>query len=184
MITFERSVAVLLCGGQSRRFGEADKLLHPLRGKPLVAHAAQTLASLPFAARIATVLADAPELSALLLELGYTLVPVNQDAKQADSLQAGIATALALNPESVCLALGDMPFITREHFKALADASTADRPAVSESENWLCPPWIAPEGWVRANQHALKATLQRDAVRIAAPATTLRDIDTPDDLHG
>ena len=54
MLRPETTALVLLAAGQSRRFG-GDKLGAPLLGKPLALHAADALAAIPFATRIAVV---------------------------------------------------------------------------------------------------------------------------------
>ena len=182
MIALEETIAVLLCAGQSQRFGTADKLLHPLDGEPLVMHAAQMLASLPFAQKIATVRSDAPELHSLLSKAGFTLVPVPLGASLADSLQHGLDAALGCTAGAILLALGDMPWVTAQHMVALADAASAERPAASKAPDWTGPPWLAPAAWVRANKGALRAGLLRDAAPVSANPAILRDVDTLTDL--
>jgi molybdenum cofactor cytidylyltransferase len=182
MIALERTVAILLCAGESRRFGDADKLLHPLAGKPLVLHVAEALAALPFQQRLATVRPDAHVLHGLLKAAGFALRQTAPGATQADSLQSGLDAALALKPEAILLALGDMPFVGPAHILALAQAANAIRPAVSQGADWISPPWIAATAWLRANQSNLKAALQRDAVTVRADGRTLHDIDRPEDV--
>lgn len=182
MLRLEQTVAVLLCGGQSQRFGPDDKLLYPFLARPLVAHAAQMLASLPFAARIATVQADALTLQTLLTELGYQLVPISERADQQASLKAGLSAALQMHPEAICLSLGDMPLVPSDHILALAHAASVNTPAVSWNGGPSSPPWIAASDWVGTHRDALKAALRRDAIKVAAPSAQLRDFDTLDDL--
>lgn len=182
MIALEETTAVLLCAGQSRRFGEADKLLHPLDGKPLAAHAAQMLASLPFALKLATVRPCATKLHALLSNAGFTLVPVPAGASQTDSLRHGLDIALDGDGSAILLALGDMPWVTAQHIKVLASAADTERPAASKAPDWTGPPWLAPAIWVRANIETVRAGLLRDAVPVAASAALMRDVDRPADL--
>ena len=49
----KRIAAVLLAAGTSSRFGEEDKLMTDLRGKPMAAHVLETVASMAFAELIA-----------------------------------------------------------------------------------------------------------------------------------
>lgn len=184
MIALEKCAAILLCAGQSRRFSGGDKLLHPLNGIAIVAHAATMLASLPFATRIATVRAEALDVQAILLDLGFTLVPLPAGAEHGESLRAGIQAGLASGAEGLCLSLGDMPFVSAAHISALADAATPGRPAVSQGPGWTGPPWIAPVDWVRGNADSLKSALLHDALPIAASVEILSDIDTVADLPG
>ncbi len=182
MIALDRTIAVLLCAGQSRRFGDADKLLHPLAGKPLLCHAADLLAALPVAARIATVRQQAPLVSALLSAKGFMLETPPLGATQAVSLDCGLKAAMAHQPAAILLVLGDMPWVTSAHITALAASADAGRPAASMGDGWIGPPWIAPSSWVQANQHELKPALARDALLVSADHQILRDIDRRADL--
>lgn len=182
MIAIERTAAILLCGGHSRRFGPTDKLLHPLVGKPLVAHIAQTLAMLPLLARFATVRPGAPDLEALLAEHGFATIAIDEDADQRQSLQCGLDAALSKRPDAFLLALGDMPFVTGDHIRAIAKAADDRVPAASKGDGWLGPPWIAASHWVEKNRGELKAALHREAIAIAPPDAILSDIDRIEDL--
>jgi CTP:molybdopterin cytidylyltransferase MocA len=182
MIALSDTALVLLCAGQSRRFGPTNKLLHPLGGKPLVLHAAQMLAALPFAVRLATVPEGEDVLDGLLAAAGFQTIPLADDVTQPQSLDAGLGAALALSPASVCVALGDMPYATAAHIEALADAATPAAPTASQGDGWIGPPWIAAADWVRTNRRAIKAALARQATPIAAPPAALKDIDTLSDL--
>jgi molybdenum cofactor cytidylyltransferase len=183
MIALERTVAVLLCAGRSERFGEDDKLLHPLGGKPLVAYAADRLAALPFMASVATVRPDAPNLHSLLAAKGFAVRQTGPEATQAQSLRCGLESALALSPDAILLALGDMPWVTTEHLFALARAADMTCPAASGGDDWISPPWIAPAEWVSANLEALKSALNRDAIAIPASENILRDVDRLEDFY-
>ena len=60
----EHIAAVLLAAGTSSRFGEEDKLMATLRGKPMAAHVLETVASMAFAELVAVTrpIDDAPVL--------------------------------------------------------------------------------------------------------------------------
>lgn len=182
MIALADTVLVLLCAGQSRRFGAENKLLHPLHGKPLVLHSAQMLAALPFAARIATVPEGEDELAGVLADAGFQTIPLAGEVTQPQSLDAGLEAALALSSAGICVALGDMPYVTAAHIEALATAAIANTPAASQGDGWTGPPWVASAGWVQAHRAALKAGLASQATPVAAPPAELKDIDTPSDL--
>lgn len=183
MIALERTIAVLLCAGESRRFGAADKLLHPLAGKPLVTHAAAMLAGLPFAQKIATIRSDAPRLDAVLSAHNFVIVRTQPGASQANSLRCGLDAALAQNPEAILLALGDMPWVTAAHIAALAEAANDTRPAASCGDSWAGPPWLAPAQWVQAHVETLRPALLRDAAAVIADDQVLGDVDRPEDLE-
>lgn len=182
MIPLEGTAAVLLCAGQARRFG-GDKLMHPWRGHPLVAHAVSALSALPLAARLAVVRPDDAPLQALLTEAGFALVMTDAaDDAQAVSLGHGLAAALALTPDGILLALGDMPCVTPAHLDTLAGTADADTPALSAAPDGAGPPWIASAHWVTAHQAALKPALFAAARRVSASAEVLRDMDVAADF--
>jgi molybdenum cofactor cytidylyltransferase len=182
MIALADTVLVLLCAGQSRRFGAENKLLHPLHGKPLVLHSAQMLAALPFAARIATVPEGEDELAELLADAGFQTIPLANEVTQPQSLGAGLEAALALSPTGICVALGDMPYVTAAHIEALANAASPSGPAASQGLGWIGPPWVAPAHWVNAHRASLRPSLAQDAMPVAAPPANLKDIDRLTDL--
>jgi molybdenum cofactor cytidylyltransferase len=183
MIALDQTVAVLLCAGHSRRFEGGDKLLAPLSGKPMVAHAASMLATLPFGARLATVRADQIALHDLLRSHGFDLVEVAEDTTQPQSALAGIEAAMIGNPTGICLMLGDMPFVPADHIQALAKAATGARPAASLGDGWTGPPWIASAGWLCRETPGLKAAIGEQALAISLSIDQLRDIDCLADLR-
>ncbi len=182
MIALENTTALLLCAGHSRRFAGGNKLMYPLSGKAVVAHIATILASLPFVEKFATVRAGADDLHQLLSDFGFALVLVPETAEQNDSVNAGLETALRFEDRALFLALGDMPFVTAEHITKLAASASMEQPAASQGGNWTGPPWIASAEWVQGNKADLKASLNRDAVKVAPPTGILCDIDTMADL--
>jgi len=118
MVAIERCAAILLAAGLSRRFGPDDKLMSDRGGRPLVDHAAATLAALPFARHIAVVRAGAPRLHALLVARGFAIVTNDApESGMAHSLALGIAAAG--DAAAALIALGDMPDVPAMHFRAL-----------------------------------------------------------------
>jgi CTP:molybdopterin cytidylyltransferase MocA len=110
------TAGVLLASGASRRFGAADKLLAPLEGRPIVAHAAAALAQAVDGPLI--VVAARAEVAAALP--GFTHIrPGHTAPEQSDSLAAGIAQARALGAGRVVVVLGDMPRVTAELIRAV-----------------------------------------------------------------
>ena len=186
MIAIEESVALLLCAGLSRRFGPGNKLLAPLEGRPLIAHAASLCMALPFAGRIAVVPPDEPELRALLdgFELVENPAP---EAGQDSSLRLGLARGLDAGANAVLVLLGDMPHVDSAHLLALAAAAGEDRAAISLAGEVRMPPTLFP---ARLAQHALAAfdrpvreSLGQPVV-VAAKAGILADYDRPEDWAG
>ena len=87
----QRSVAILLAAGASRRMVGGDKLWAELAGEPLIAHPLRTLASL---ATVELIVAVAPAerhepLRKLAGGLSAELRPVEGGARRQDSVAAG-----------------------------------------------------------------------------------------------
>jgi CTP:molybdopterin cytidylyltransferase MocA len=154
-----------------------------LDGKPLVAHAAEVCARLPFAGRIAVVPPAEPALDALLLELGFDLV-VNRrpEAGKDSSLRLGLGRALTLDPRGLLVLLGDMPHIGIAHLTALCAAADGENAAISSAGGHPSPPTLIPAGLARqalaAVDRSVRACLGRPA-EVAAPPSTLADYDHP-----
>ena len=143
MIAPDRIAAVVLAAGAATRFG-GDKLLHPLDGKPLAAHIADTLAGIPFAHRIAIVPAGNDARAEIFADRSFDIV-INPDPGQglASSLALGAGMAAALGAEAVLVCLADMPFVTREHLEA-ADRRAGISPRPPRTPVSGRPPAIFP----------------------------------------
>jgi len=180
MIAADRVAAVLLAAGQSTRFGAADKLHADLDGRPLVTHAATTLRAVGFGALIAVCgPATAPMLD------GFDVVINDAPGEgQARSIRLGVAHALTCDVDAVLVALGDMPFVTEAHLRALL-AADGDM-AASALDGQAMPPALFSRA---AAAHLL--TLHGDqgaralltaAVLVSGDVAMLADIDRPSDL--
>ena len=118
--------AVLLAAGMSRRMGSANKLLQTWRGKPLVAHAAQTLAKAvqdkTIHRAIAVCGADSEKVAAILADSNISAA-VNPDYAQgmASSLACGLRALNAEDLDAVLVMLGDMPLVSENDIRAVAD---------------------------------------------------------------
>ena len=118
---------LVLAAGRSTRMGEDNKLLLPVRGKPLVRHAVEA----QLASRAAPVLVvtghQGREVRAALAGLDVRFVE-NPDFASglASSVKAGLA-ALPEEAEGVVVALGDMPNVTPAVIDRLAEVF-AERP--------------------------------------------------------
>lgn len=179
MIAPDRVAAVLLAAGRSRRFGEADKLLAELDGKPLARHAADTLAGIGFGALIVV---TTPALAGVFPDFA-AIVNDCPDEGQSRSIRLGVEAAAG--SQAALVALADMPFVSDAHYRRLFAAherltassriGTAMPPALFDRS--LFPKLVALEGDQGAR------ALLGGAVLVEAPAGDLRDIDTPDDLQ-
>ncbi|CAM3078694.1 NTP transferase domain-containing protein [Paracoccus nototheniae] len=172
---------LLLAAGASRRFGPQDKLLAPLRGQPLVAHAAQAMRSTDLDHRIA-VIAN-PDLTPWLE--GFRIILIAQ-GQQSDSLRAGLQAAGI--PDRLLIVLGDMPDITAAHLSRIIATTTDDLPACSHDGRSPLPPACFPRQslgaleTLTADQGAARLLRQLPPAQYITAPTLLRDIDHPEDL--
>ena len=183
-----RVAGLLLAAGRSHRFGAADKLLQPYRGRPLVVHAAEALRSAGLAPLVAVT--ASPRVAALLPDFDLA-GPEAQKAAQSASLRAGILRAQALGAARVLVALGDMPDVPPALVRDVVARCTDDGPAAATDGVRPMPPACFPASFFpallgmdgdRGAAHLL-ADLPPDR-RVAALPAVLRDIDTPADLAG
>ncbi len=173
---------LLLAAGASRRFGPADKLLAPVAGMPLVAHAAQAMRTTALDDRIAVI--TNPALTPLLDGFRIVLIPQGQ---QSDSLRAGLAAAG--DPDRLLIALGDMPDVTAAHLTTIVDRAADGVPSCSHDGIAPLPPACFPRGWLSrlaqltGDQGA--GRLLRDLVpdRFVPAPGLLRDIDMPHQIN-
>ena len=175
---------VLLAAGNARRFG-ADKLMVDFEGAPLGARVAPELVSVAAAAHFAVCQPDAI-IAAHYQRLGFDIVDnPNPGIGLSGSLHLAVEAALRTDAQALLIALADMPFVQAAHVEMLIAACT-DNVVASFDGHQPMPPAIFP----RAHWPDLLATvgdagarhILAHAEKIAAPAGTLCDIDTPDDL--
>jgi molybdenum cofactor cytidylyltransferase len=113
-------LAVLLAAGGGTRFaGTTHKLRAPLRGRPVLAHALDALSASGLEAIVVTGAVEVDD----LVPAGIDVVanPSWVDG-QTTSVQAGIAEARRRGHDAVVVGLGDQPFVTAEHWRAVAGA--------------------------------------------------------------
>ena len=179
-----RTVCAILAAGLSRRFGAADKLRAPLRGRALLDHAAGTARALAVEERVIVTVAGRPA------PPGFRAV-VNPapERGQGTSLALAAQHADAAGADRLLVLLGDTPFVTPAHARAVMDACTRARPAASVDGGTVMPPACFPRSWFgrlaaldgERGAGALLKGLPSDAL-VAAEAGALFDIDTPNDL--
>lgn len=114
---------LLLAAGRSTRMGGANKLTRPLRGKPLVAWAADALLASRASPVVVVTGADAGDVERALAgrPLRFVHNPDFADGLSS-SLRAGIDALSAERPAGVVVALGDMPQVQPAHVDRLIDA--------------------------------------------------------------
>ena len=112
-------VGLLLAAGGARRFG-SQKLVTPIRGKPLVRHAAELLERTTDSV-IAVIGSDTPMVRAALEGTRAEIVenPEWRDGLSS-SLRRGVVS-VSPNTEAVVVALGDQPDIPSDIIRKLVD---------------------------------------------------------------
>lgn len=176
-------VVAVLAAGQSRRFGDAEKLHAEFRGMPLWQHGIRALSELPFAERLLVVSEenhDVPE--------GFSRI-VNACADE------GIGTSLALvaqhaartGSDALLVALADMPLVPKSHFADLIERAAPDALLASHNGAATTPPALFGREHFTVLQSAGGDTgaraLLRSAEVVPCDPAWLIDIDTPEDLH-
>lgn len=116
VVAERRNVAIrglLLAAGTSDRFGEENKLLATIDGKPVVRHAAETLVHSALDGTTVVLGYEAEAVRSVLEDLPVDFV-VNPDYEsgQASSITVGLRTLS--DADAVVIALGDMPAVSVE----------------------------------------------------------------------
>lgn len=177
------TAGVLLAAGSSRRFGDADKLIAPLAGHPLVSHAARALSAVE--PEILIAVTRTYQVAALLD--GFDVVRLdNTKPAQADSLRAGVARAIVLGATRAVVVLGDMPFVTPALIDMVISRSTGTTPAAATDGKRPMPPACFPAAcfsklMAQSGDHGAADLIKAlpPSALVAAPSLALRDIDTP-----
>ncbi|MDB5541098.1 MAG: CTP:molybdopterin cytidylyltransferase [Devosia sp.] len=184
----ETVVAVVLAAGLSRRFG-GDKLLHPIAGKALGAHIADTVATIPFASRIAVCPAGNTGRGELFTARGFELI-INDDPQlgMGASLALGARRAMALDADAMLVCLADVPHVTSSHLLAVIEALGSGEVAATGSLGTRGPPAIFARSLLGrlaelSGDTGGKNLLQAATLVDAAPEI-MRDFDTLDDFRG
>ena len=173
---------VLLAAGRSSRFGRA-KLAADLGGKALVLHAAEVLAQLDVALRIAVVSAETPPLAALGFDC-VLLKPVGAPLSQ--SLRLGVAQAVAGGASAVLIALADMPLVPPAHFRTLIESFDGTGIATCAEEMAMPPALFGPcllAALQNRDGDQGARTLLEGLPTIELEPDLALDVDTPADLE-
>ncbi|ADJ16557.1 nucleotidyltransferase family protein [Halalkalicoccus jeotgali] len=117
-------VGVVLAGGTSSRFGEANKLLADVDGESLVRHATRTLLRADLSAVVVVVGYEAESVRAVLSDLDVRVV-TNPDYE--DGLSTTVTTGLRAvgSADAVVFLPGDMPSVDPTTVEHLIDAYRA-----------------------------------------------------------
>ncbi|MDC0739620.1 nucleotidyltransferase family protein [Cognatishimia sp. SS12] len=136
-----KTIGILLAAGRSSRFGGQDKLLADLNGRPLVQYAAAALLGAECDHAVAVVRPGG--VPPALLGMAHLTLP-GHDAPQSASVKLGLAYAQEHQFDCAVIVLGDMPFITPEIIRSVADLSTLSRCAAAQNRNRTLPPVAIP----------------------------------------
>ncbi len=185
------TAGILLASGRSARFGDRDKLLADLAGAPVASYAAAAARDARFSPRLAVVAKGAAALADILSAYGFSTVEnVAPEAGMGDSLALGARTALAIGARRGVVLLADMPMVTAEILTALAKAGEARDVVFSVDGEKQSPPAFFSAAGLQAlttltgDQGARRIVDKfTDQGRLQVPATTLVDIDRPEDLQ-
>lgn len=179
------SVAVaVLAAGQSRRFGEADKLTTDFRGAMLGLHACRTLSLLPSAQHWVIASDTRHPCAKGWREAGFTVVP-NPDAATGMGSSVALAAKLAQGAglTALLIALADMPLVPAEHFAGLLECAAPDALLASHNGVSPTPPAILGRNYLGQLAEAGGDTGARDlllgAATLPCDARLLVDIDDP-----
>lgn len=194
MIPLTAVSVVVLAAGLSKRHPGENKLVRPLRGKPLAAHVADTLTTMPFLERIAVVAEPGVQIAELFVHRNFTVIANPEPARgQGHSLALGVARALQdKRSQAVMVCLADMPFVSAQLIEKLTAAmSTNIDAAICVVGDHITPPAIfcrryaepllTLDGDVGARK--IVAALTRVA-RVEASPDLLADFDTNEDFQG
>jgi molybdenum cofactor cytidylyltransferase len=178
--------AILMAAGNSRRFGDANKLLAPFQGKPLITHAANILRTLSLDHLIAVVADD--DVAAMVHEFEITRADAARN-NMAQNIALGVAQARAWGADRVLIALADMPLVPCAHFNAVIAACTDMTPSASTDGMTRMPPACFPACYfdrlisLTGDNGAAQIIQQLPSSAIIPAAMgALADIDYRDDL--
>lgn len=178
---------LLMAGGRSERFGEQDKLLAVLNGRPLAMHSAERLAQFSWARKIAVC---GTSLRTELENLGYETIQPADGNGLGDNIS--LAARNLTSPIAVLIALADMPFVPPMHITEMVQSVSTDHAiACTEAREGLMPPALIGKAHFHqlvslSGEQGAKSILKLNAahvIAIAVPEGDVVDIDTRVDLE-
>jgi molybdenum cofactor cytidylyltransferase len=191
-----RIAAIVLAAGAGLRFGRPDKLLAPLRGRPILLHVLDAIAEAGFAATFVVVGENAERVERSIRWRTEVRVANPDPARGlSSSVQVGVAAARGLEPpvDGVLIALGDQPNLSSQVIRALVAAAGGARPIVVpryEGGGGSNPVLVRREAWHLVDEltgdRGLGPIIEAgmDQVTEVGVEGSNPDVDTPDDLAG
>ena len=132
--------ALVLASGLSTRFGPDDKLMENLKGQALLAYCLDAAIEAEFEAYFIVTPENDPR-ARLAKSRGFTVIdnPHASDG-MGNTIALGARHILAQGYDSVCILLGDMPFISGDYLKSLKSSARGFDAFFSHSQNRNHPP--------------------------------------------
>jgi molybdenum cofactor cytidylyltransferase len=186
--------AVVLAAGTSGRWGDGNKLLAEVAGRPLVEHAVRAALGAGCDPVLVVTGHGRGEIEAALAGLPVRFIhnPGFADGLST-SLRAGV---VALSPEAsaVVVLLGDMPWVRARHIEQLAGQFDAKAPRIlvpasqgRRGNPVLWPRQLFAELTDLEGDRGGRMLIDRHAdlvETVALDEAVLRDVDAPEDLTG
>ncbi|MDE0802278.1 MAG: nucleotidyltransferase family protein [Acidimicrobiales bacterium] len=178
--------AVLLAAGSGSRFdGETHKLLAPLRGRAVVAHALDAVRASGLEVYVVT---GAVDLADVLADDVHIVHNPDWADGQATSVRAAIEAATADGHDAVVVGLGDQPFVTADAWRAVAAADDLPLAVATYGGRRGHPVRLDASVWEllpTTGDEVGRVIMQGrpDLVRPIPCAGHATDIDTLEDLH-
>lgn len=185
-----RLAIAVLAAGQSRRFGEKDKLAAPFRGKLLGHHVCDALEGIAASHRWVITSREDHPCSVGWREAGFDII-VNGAAEQGMGSSVALAARQAdqAGADALLLCLADMPLVPASHYAALvATLQTSDECDIIASSGGETP---MPPACFRSSRFAELMVLQGDsgarhllqsACVVDCTMELLTDVDDPETL--
>ena len=191
-------VGIVLAGGRSSRFGEADKLRAELRGRPLFHHAVLSLA--PLCQEVIIVVAASGAAPPLPTDAPVPLRVVRDALADAGPLAGLVAGLEAAHSELVLVVGGDQPDLTPALLHLLIDSireadaavlAEHDRPRPLPAVLRRSPASEAARTRLASDQRSLRALIaaldpvivpERTWRRVDPDGAWRRDVDRVEDL--
>ncbi len=179
------AAVVLAAGGGTRWDGEGHKLLADLDGRPLAAHAIDAAAAAGLDELV--VVTGAADLSNVLPAAATVVHSPDWSSGQAVSLQCAVAHCRTAGHEAMVVGLADMPGVTAEAWRGVAEQS-GDLVCASFDGRRRPPVKVAVHLWDElpvAGDEGARQLLHRRASEVVEVACDGEpaDIDTVDDLR-
>ncbi len=183
--------ACLLAAGLSSRFG-ATKLVHNIRGRPLLQHA---LLAAQEACRGQVTLVVGHDADAIQTAAAGLFDNVVSNERYQDGIGSSIATGIRAcrnSADAILVILGDQPLVTGEHLANIVAAWTGSESEIIATlfNDVSCPPILFPRGAfdalsVLSGDQGAREILKSEKfeVRSIEFSPAQYDVDTPEDLQ-